>query len=132
MSRCALLDCCTWLTGRQAQKDLPAQLLASKSPLEASLILGSFGSTAGSITPVLDITLKLDPNGHTASYEAPFRYGPLPEIHHKFRDDPKSPPKIVSLVFSLAVVATVPVLLIGVRFVFAVLVHLAQAEDRQQ
>ncbi|KAM4058774.1 oligosaccharyltransferase subunit ribophorin II domain-containing protein [Hirsutella rhossiliensis] len=100
-------------TVRITQKDLPVQLLRSKSPLEASLILGSTGSTAGSVTRVFDISLKLDPNGPAPSYEAPFPYGPLPEIHHVFRDDPKNPPKIVSLVFSLAVVATVPILFVG-------------------
>lgn len=99
----------------QTQKDLPIQLLTSSEPLEASLVLGSFGSTKGSITPVFDLALNLDPNAPTLNYEAPLRYGKLPEIHHTFRDDPKSPPKIVSIVFALAVLATVPGLLVGVR-----------------
>ena len=33
------------------------------------------------------------------------------EIHHIFRADPKSGPKIISLFFVLAVLATLPVLL---------------------
>ncbi|OAQ62619.2 ribophorin II [Pochonia chlamydosporia 170] len=96
-----------------SHKDLPAQLLTTQSPLEASLILGSTGSTKGSVTPVFDIVVKLDPGHPTPSPAAPLRYGKLAEIHHIFRSDPKNPPKIVSLVFSLAVLATVPALFIG-------------------
>ena len=99
----------------QTQKDLPIQLLSSTEPLEASLVLGSFGSTKAAITPVFDLTVRLDPNAPTPNYEAPLRYGKQPEIHHIFRDDPKSPPKIVSIVFALAVLATVPGLVVGVR-----------------
>lgn len=95
------------------QKDLPIQLLSSTEPLEASLVLGSFGSTKAAITPVFDLTVRLDPNAPTPNYEAPLRYGKQPEIHHIFRDDPKSPPKIVSIVFALAVLATVPGLVVG-------------------
>jgi len=96
-----------------SQKDLPVQLLLSQEPLEASLVLGSFGSTKGSVTPVFDFTVKLDPVAALPSYEKPLRYGKLAEIHHIFRDDPTSPPKIVSLAFALAVLATVPALFIG-------------------
>lgn len=76
--------------------------------------MASSGSIKGSVTPIFDIALKLDVNGPSPSYEAPLRYGKLPEIHHIFRADPKNPPKIVSLVFSLAVLATVPALFVGV------------------
>ncbi|KAK2600034.1 hypothetical protein QQS21_005198 [Conoideocrella luteorostrata] len=96
-----------------SHKDLPVQLRTSKSPLEASLILGSAGSTKASVTPVFDISIKLDPSHSTASPAAPVRYGKLAEIHHVFRADPKNLPKIVSLVFALAVLATVPALFIG-------------------
>lgn len=77
--------------------------------------MGSFGSTKGSITPVFNLALTLDANAPTPNYETPLRYGKQPEIHHIFGDDPKSPPKIVSIVFALAVLATVPGLLVGVR-----------------
>ncbi|KHN95554.1 oligosaccharyltransferase subunit ribophorin II [Metarhizium album ARSEF 1941] len=96
-----------------SHKDLPAQLLTAAAPLEASLVLGSTGSTEGSVTPVFDIAVKLDPDHPTSRPAAPLRYGKLAEIHHVFRADPKSPPKIVSLVFSLAVLATVPALFLG-------------------
>lgn len=92
-------------------------MLLSQEPLEASLVLGSFGSTKGSATPVFDFTVKLDPATTVPSYEKPLRYGKLAEIHHIFRDDPKNPPKIVSIAFALAVLATVPALFIGVCFI---------------
>ncbi|KAK5992497.1 Ribophorin II [Cladobotryum mycophilum] len=76
------------------QKDLPVQLLVSQSPLEVSLVVGSFGSTKGSVIPVFDLTLKLDANSPVPSYEAPLRYGKLAEIHHIFRGDPKNPPRL--------------------------------------
>jgi oligosaccharyltransferase complex subunit delta (ribophorin II) len=81
----------------------------------ASLVLGSFGSSKGSVTHVFDFTVKLDTSATTPSSEKPLRYGKLAEIHHIFRADPTNPPKIVSIVFSLAVLATVPALFIGVR-----------------
>ncbi|KAL7949699.1 Alpha/Beta hydrolase protein [Trichoderma barbatum] len=96
-----------------SQKDLPVQLLLSQEPLEASLVLGSFGSSKGSVTPVFGFTVKLDPAAAAPSYEKPLRYGKLAEIHHIFRADPQNPPKIVSITFALAVLATVPALFIG-------------------
>ncbi|KAG6086596.1 hypothetical protein E4U30_005192 [Claviceps sp. LM220 group G6] len=96
-----------------SQKDLPIQLLASTSHLEASLVLGSTGSTKGSVTTVFDIEIKTDPSHAAPSSVAPLRYGKLDEIHHIFRADPQNPPKLVSLVFALAVLATVPALFIG-------------------
>ncbi|KAL6789406.1 Alpha/Beta hydrolase protein [Trichoderma sp. SZMC 28012] len=96
-----------------SQKDLPVQLLLSQEPLEASLVLASFGSSKGSVTPVFDFTVKLDAASSAPSYEKPLRYGKLAEIHHIFRADPKNPPKIVSITFALAVLATVPALFIG-------------------
>lgn len=44
--------------------------------------------------------------------EKPLRHGAEKEINHIFRDDPRSPPKVISLVFAAAVAATVPALLI--------------------
>lgn len=64
--------------------------------------------------PVFKTAIELDASAPGPSYEAPLRYGKLPEIHHIFRADAKSPPKVVSLVFSLAVLATLPMLLAGV------------------
>ena len=39
------------------------------------------------------------------------RYGKLPEIHHKFKADPTSPPKIITLIFTAAVLVALPVLI---------------------
>lgn len=64
-----------------------------------------------------DLNVSLDENAPLSAYEAPLRYGKQPETHHTFRDDPKSPPKVISLVFVLAVLATVPALFIGVSVI---------------
>jgi oligosaccharyltransferase complex subunit delta (ribophorin II) len=82
--------------------------------LKASLILASFGSAQGLDTPLFDLELNIDPNAAAPASEKPVRYGKQPEIHHIFRADAKSPPKIISLVFALAVVATVPALFVAV------------------
>ncbi|KAG5926216.1 hypothetical protein E4U53_003118 [Claviceps sorghi] len=96
-----------------SQKDLPMQLLTSRLPLEARLILGSMGSATGLTSPIFGIELTPDPVHPVRAPAAPLRYGKLPEIHHIFRPDPKNPPKAVSLVFALAVLATVPALFVG-------------------
>ncbi|KAK5144014.1 hypothetical protein LTR04_001702 [Oleoguttula sp. CCFEE 6159] len=92
-------------------KDLPIQLLSSSQPLSASLVIGSFGSATPLQKHVFDLTIQRDPNTPLAIPSPPLRYGQLPEIHHIFRSDPKNPPKIISLFFTLAVLATLPVLL---------------------
>ena len=56
-------------------------------------------------------TLKIDQDkAEVPKYTAPERYAKKDEIHHTFRPDQKSPPKIISLVFTLAVLATLPLL----------------------
>jgi oligosaccharyltransferase complex subunit delta (ribophorin II) len=109
------------------QKDLPVQFLLSEKPLQASIVLGSFGSSAASSTPVFDLSVELDTSVAPPKYEAPLRYGKLPEIHHIFRPDPKSPPKIISIVFALAVVAAVPALFVGWLATGANVSHLSTA-----
>jgi len=101
-------------TKPQTQKDIPVQLLVSTKPLKASIVIGSFGSANGYNSFVFEVEIKTDPNAPAPHYEKPLRYGKKEEIHHIFRADPKSPPKVISLFFSLAVAATVPVLFIGV------------------
>jgi oligosaccharyltransferase complex subunit delta (ribophorin II) len=51
------------------------------------------------------LTIELDPNIPIPAAENPVRYGKLPEIHHIFRSDPKSPNVTISGFFLLAVVA---------------------------
>lgn len=105
---------CVADTRLQSQKDLPIQLLVTTKPLKASVVLASFGASRGLNAPVFDVKVETDPNAPAPSYEPPVRYGKKPEIHHIFRSDPKSPPKVVSLFFALAVIATLPALFIGV------------------
>lgn len=102
----------------QTQKDLPIQLLSSTGPLDASLVLASFGSTKPYNSKAFDLTIELDSSPLPAS-EKPLRYGKLPEIHHMFKSDPKSPPKIITLVFAAAVIAALPVLLGAVSSIIA-------------
>lgn len=100
----------------KTQKDLPIQLLSSSKPLSASLVLASFGTSQGYSSPVFNLEVETDPNVPLPKYEKPLRYGKLAEIHHIFKADPKSGPKIISLFFVLAVLATVPILLGTVCF----------------
>ncbi|OBT43090.1 hypothetical protein VE00_05512 [Pseudogymnoascus sp. WSF 3629] len=87
---------------------LPSALLSSPS-LSASLVLGSFGSAPASTTQLFNIALSADES--LAQVEKPVRYGKLAEIHHIFAADQKSPPKVISVFFTLAVLATLPVVL---------------------
>ncbi|OAG45394.1 hypothetical protein AYO21_00028 [Fonsecaea monophora] len=95
------------------QKDLPVQFLTSSnntSGLSASIVIASFSTTPGYNSPAFTLQVKTDPNTPAPPAERPLRYGKLPEIHHIFRSDPVSPPKIISLVFLAAVVGTLPLL----------------------
>ncbi|CAK7244886.1 MAG: hypothetical protein STHCBS139747_006449 [Sporothrix thermara] len=96
-----------------AYKDIPSQLLASAKNVRASLVIGSFGSAQAYLSGddgLFELELQHDPNMPAPSAAKPERYTKKDEIHHIFRADPRSPPKIISLVFVLAVAATVPVL----------------------
>ena len=111
----------------QAQKDVPLQLLASSQPLEASLIIASFGSSKPYSSKAFELSIKLDTTSPQLSTEKPLRYGKLPEIHHIFKSDPKSPPKLITLVFVAAVVMALPVLLVAWLSLGANLNHLPKA-----
>jgi oligosaccharyltransferase complex subunit delta (ribophorin II) len=109
------------------QKDLPIQLLTSKQPLRATLLLASFGTSQPFSNLVFNLEITLDPSAPLPKYEKPLRYGQLEEIHHVFKADPKSGPKIISLFFVLAVLATVPVLLGTWAYLGANISHLSKA-----
>jgi oligosaccharyltransferase complex subunit delta (ribophorin II) len=100
----------------QGQKDLPVQLLTSSQPLRATLLLASFGSAQAFSNHVFDLAVSLDASKPAPTYEKPLRYGKLPEINHIFRPDPQSGPKVISVFFVLAILATVPVVLGAVGF----------------
>lgn len=90
-------------------RDIPTQLLASADPLAASLIIASFGSSEPYQMRAFDLEIEQDPT-IAAVQEKPLRYGKLPEIHHIFKPDPRSPPKVITLVFTAAVLVALPVL----------------------
>lgn len=101
----------------QTQRDLPAQFLLSSKPLDATLTIASFGSSVPYNRHVFDLSVRLDPNAPSPAVEKPLRYGKLPEIHHTFKADPKSPSKVITLVFTAAVIAALPLLLGTVRHI---------------
>ncbi|OAL56739.1 hypothetical protein IQ07DRAFT_594212 [Pyrenochaeta sp. DS3sAY3a] len=93
-----------------SQKDLPYQFLISGKPISASIVIGSFGSSTPYKSKVFDLQVARDPNVPLTIPEAPLRYAAESEIHHIFRSDPRSPPKIITIVFAAAVAATLPIL----------------------
>ncbi|KIH90040.1 oligosaccharyltransferase complex subunit delta (ribophorin II) [Sporothrix brasiliensis 5110] len=115
-----------------SHKDIPVQLLASGNPIHAHLVIGSFGSAQAYVSSqagggLFALTLQHDPNAAAPSSPAPERFSKKGEIHHIFRADPRSPPKIISLLFVLAVAATVPVLFGAWLLLGANLAHLSKA-----
>lgn len=74
-------------------------------------------TAAGYNSPAFPLTIPHDSNAPAVAVETPLRYGKLPEIHHIFRSDPKSPPLIISSFFLLAVLGTIPMLLGAVRLI---------------
>ncbi|KAL6703799.1 hypothetical protein ACN47E_009098 [Coniothyrium glycines] len=94
-----------------SHKDLPHQFLTSSKPIAASIVIGSFGSSVPYKSKVFDLQVARDPNVPLTIPEPPLRYAAESEIHHIFRDDPKSPPKIITIVFAAAVAAALPILL---------------------
>lgn len=59
---------------------------------------------------MFDLNVARDPNVPLAVPEKPLRYAVDKEIHHIFRADPRSSPKIITLVFAAAVIGALPVL----------------------
>ncbi|GAB7358314.1 hypothetical protein MBLNU230_g2387t1 [Neophaeotheca triangularis] len=91
------------------QKDLPYQLLTSSQPLQATILLASFGQTAAYTHHAFDLTISAPSDLASTSSPPPSeRYGRKEEIHHIFRSDPQSPPRIISLFFTLTVLAMLP------------------------
>ena len=82
--------------------------------LKASLVIASFGSSKPYTNHAFDLQVVIDPNTPLPALERPLRYGKLPEIHHTFKPDPTSPPKIITVIFTAAVLSTLPALFITV------------------
>ncbi|KAF3150287.1 hypothetical protein TWF569_004679 [Orbilia oligospora] len=89
------------------QKDIPVALLSAPS-LSFTLVLGSFGQSTPLSIEIAKITPVLDAAAKKALPEPPLKYQKLNEIHHIFRAEPRSPPKVISLVFLAAVAACLP------------------------
>ena len=91
-------------------KDIPAQLLALPV-LDAEIVLGGFGSAKGYKGKAFTLKFDAGTEGNAAKEgEAQLRYGKKDEINHIFRSDPKSPPRIITLVFTAGVLASLPLL----------------------
>ncbi|CAK7266978.1 hypothetical protein SEPCBS119000_002303 [Sporothrix epigloea] len=113
-----------------AYKDIPTQLLASDKNIRASLVIGSFGSAQAFVSGddgLFELKVQHDPNMPAPSATKPERFTKKDEIHHIFRADPRSPPKIVSLFFVLAVAAAVPLLFAAWLLLGANVDHLSKA-----
>lgn len=99
------------LTELQTQKELPTQFLKSQSKVSASLVIASFGSSTGYKSEAFSLNVISDKGVSASTAEKPLRYGKLPEIHHIFRADQKSPNVLISTIFTLGAIAALPILL---------------------
>jgi len=98
--------------------------------LKASLVIASFGSSSPSNTFVFNVVVNRDTTVAQPSKDAPLRYGKLAEINHIFRADPKSPPLMITLVFTGLALATFPILLGGWFALGANANHLSEAMNK--
>jgi oligosaccharyltransferase complex subunit delta (ribophorin II) len=98
--------------------------VSSRETLSAIVTIGSFGSSTPLTKPVFPLSISADPATAT---EAPLRYKSLPEIHHIFKQDAKSPPKVITIFFTLAVLGALPVLLGAWAMLGANINHMSQA-----
>ncbi|KAA8905357.1 Oligosaccharyltransferase subunit Ribophorin II-domain-containing protein [Sphaerosporella brunnea] len=94
-----------------SHKDIPAHLLDA-AVLELSVVLGGPGAGSsmtqiGSVAPIVDPAAKAMHEKKRAQElgEGEVVYKPKAEIRHVFRADPKNPPKVITLVFLMAVIA---------------------------
>ncbi|KAJ5622353.1 hypothetical protein N7528_005585 [Penicillium herquei] len=91
------------------QKELPVQFLSLSEPIDARVVIGSFGSSEAYDSSVFSLSIDRDPDHPVPTIEAA-RYGKLPEIHHIFKDAATSPPVIITLAFVALVGASLPIL----------------------
>ena len=79
--------------------------------MTASLVIASFGSSGGYNSEAFSLKVVADASTPAATADKAPRYGKLPEIHHIFRSDQKMPNILISTVFTVAAIASLPVLL---------------------
>ncbi|KAK6347315.1 hypothetical protein TWF696_007386 [Orbilia brochopaga] len=109
-----------------AQKDIPTALLTAPS-LTLTIAIASFGQSSPLSVEIATIAPVLDAAAKKALPAPPLKYGKLPEIHHIFRGEPRSPPKIISLVFLGGVLACLPALFVAWFTLSANLSHLPKS-----
>ncbi|KAB8249906.1 Oligosaccharyltransferase subunit Ribophorin II-domain-containing protein [Aspergillus flavus] len=108
------------------QKDLPVQFLSLAEPLDAKLLIGSFGSAEAYNGAAFKLAVTRNPDQPVPTVEVS-RYGKLPEIHHIFKEDARSPPIVITLAFVAMVLGTLPVLAGVWLFLGANVCHLPKA-----
>ncbi|EME48714.1 hypothetical protein DOTSEDRAFT_67675 [Dothistroma septosporum NZE10] len=108
-------------------KDLPYQLLTSSKPLKASITLASFGSSSPYNSHAFSLKIEKDASNPPTTPSSPERYTSKPEIHHIFREDPRQPPTVVSLFFTLAILVTLPAWIGGVMYLGGNFDHVGKA-----
>ena len=94
----------------QTHRDIPSQFFRASKPIEVSLVIGSFGTSTGYNERLFAVRIATDPSKPAPVSAKPLRYGKLPEIHHIFKSDPKGPNILFSLIFTIAVLVTLPAL----------------------
>ncbi|KAK4634639.1 hypothetical protein CLAFUW4_02043 [Fulvia fulva] len=110
-----------------APKDLPFQLLTRSKPLKASITLASFGSSTPYNSQAFNLKIEKDTSNPPVIPSPPERYTSKPEIHHVFREDPRQPPTIISLFFTLAILVTLPAWIGGVMYLGGNFDHVGKA-----
>ncbi|KAJ5480745.1 hypothetical protein N7539_006639 [Penicillium diatomitis] len=108
------------------QKELPIQFLSLTDPIDARVVIGSFGESKAYDSSVFKLKIQRDANVPLPT-AVTSRYGKLPEIHHIFKDSPSNPPIVITLAFTAAVAATLSVLGFMWLFLGANLGHLPTA-----
>ncbi len=84
------------------------------------MVIGSFGpAPVGYNSEAFSLAVDRGDGLDVVGDNKPLRYGKLPEIHHIFRADPKSPPLIISVAFVFAVLSSVPPLLVAVSLLLS-------------
>ncbi|KAJ5225292.1 hypothetical protein N7468_006517 [Penicillium chermesinum] len=91
------------------QKDLPIQFLSLAEPVDARVVLGSFGSSTPYDNSVFSLSIERNPDVPVPTVEVA-RYGKQPQIHHIFKGSPTSPPVAITLAFVGLVLAALPLL----------------------
>ena len=88
------------------------QFINTAKPLDARFVIGSFGESVGYDASAFKLAASTSPGEPAPTVDVP-RHHKLPEIHHIFNPGPKSPPIVVTVVFTLLTVLVSFSLLIG-------------------